>query len=163
MTLMQFVIDFCKKPFGGIVTDLFEAENVEPVAKIVLHRDPPFQVTLIAIWHPHIFIPEHRHPSVDTIQVLLSGQLTFFVDNKKKKWEPLGIETNEDLPLLRRTLAVPRNALHTAKTGKSGAVWWSFEEWGEGSMSTTVDDWDGVAFSHDHYEHLQNRKLNKGT
>ena len=154
MKLTEFVKAFCERPFGSLLPPFHCAENVDGVAKYILFREPPFQVELITFWPGGFAVPEHRHPNVDTIQVLLSGDLRFMVDGKTAPWKALDdrLVCKPGFEILKRTVAIRANQSHSAESQRTGATWLSFENWvGTEEIHTTVEDWDGQAFGPKHY------------
>lgn len=106
---------------------------------IVMHRDGRYQTELVSVMGPGEF-PPHRHPHLDSIEVLLAGDIEFLVDGRTVL-RPIEDEGNS---LFGAKVRVRKNAAHGGRVGDKGAVFLSVQRWDKAfEPSSVVVDWDG--------------------
>jgi quercetin dioxygenase-like cupin family protein len=108
---------------------------------VVLYRKEPYQVELFNV-KPNSVIPPHIHPNVDSYEVYISGDVSFFCNNK---WY-------EDLKVGWYLRVLPTE-WHEAKFGERGGCFLSIQKWMNGAEPRFIgDDWDGVNESKSYQE-----------
>lgn len=107
---------------------------------VVIHREGQFQTEFVTVMGPGAF-PPHRHPRVDSIEVLLAGDIQFEVDGRVVLHR---VPVDAGNPLVGAKVRVRRNAAHGAKVGSAGAVFLSVQRWDDGLQPSSVAlHWDG--------------------
>ena len=121
-----------------------------PVHGIVLYRKAPFQVELFSgVPGPVRFddFPEHRHPNVDSIEVLLSGSVAFSLNGDSSPFAGHVSEVAADGASLNcgKRVRVRPEDWHSAVLGPESGAFLSIQHWLNGVQPTSVGlDWDGV-------------------
>lgn len=107
---------------------------------VVLYRDGRYQAELFIITHPGIF-PEHSHPNVDSIELLIAGHIEFIVRGQSKlRPEVLA----KKMPTLGTMVGVGAGVSHGAILHEGGGSFVSLQRWREGVKIRSVGiDWDG--------------------
>lgn len=102
--------------------------------EVILFREACWQVELITML-PGVVVPKHRHNRVDSCDLMIGGT-------------PGCVEIGERAisPLRRGSLAanlvrVGKGVWHHGKSGKSGAVYLSFQKW-DGEPGLISEDWE---------------------
>ena len=145
MTLEQFAADFLKSP-----TDRFqvvEFRNSGNRASIIAKREGRFQAELV-VWTPNLVLPAHRHPSINALEVHVSGDMILVFGDSEE-------ETNDYIarasvwPARRlhgRVIPVRPQDWHGGKAGDTGAAFWSLQEWsGDDPLTAAGVDWESSA------------------
>ena len=117
--------------------------DVGPITTITLHRDPPLQAELVIVKPGGSGFPEHLHPNVDSVEIVLSGDIRFTRNGAPEPlcdgWPALAAEGQLGL------LAIPHTDWHGATVGPDGAAFISCQHWLHGVVPTTVGaDWEGA-------------------
>lgn len=147
--LAAFARWFLAQPFGSLrpphsLVNVFETEG-GIVVGTVLCRDPPYQVELFAGPGPGHF-PPHRHPDVDSIEVMLGGDVGFalhgrpiFTDEQLAAVGPDGSSA-----VLGMRVRVRPGDFHGATVGRAGGAFLSIQRWLHDVAPTSVGlNWDG--------------------
>lgn len=114
-----------KPPQDGL---LFQQRPGTTVSSVVLYRDGRFQVELI-MFAPGSSIPEHRHDSIDSCEVLVSGEIDLFVDGRQVAYQ--GREPRPD-GVARDALKwvpIPHDAYHGGRASSHGGCFLSVQMW----------------------------------
>lgn len=119
------------RPFNIPQNDslFFDAINFKDVNTrgLVLYRQYPYQVQLFII-DPNSEIQSHVHPNVDNVEMYLTGDIDFFINDNVK------IQNNEQ--------KVTHDTKHRAKIGEKGGAFLSFQKWlNNTEMTCIVNDW----------------------
>lgn len=102
----------------------------------VLFRSGCWQVELV-IGMPNFIAPPHRHPNVDTADVVLNGSVTGHTGVR-----PFGRERG---PLLANLQTIPAGARHGGKAGEFGVIYLSFQKWLNGVAPSHIGlDWEAA-------------------
>lgn len=123
--------------------------NYGPVSSVVLHRDPPFQAELF-ILAPGLGFPRaHRHPDVDSVELVVSDYIPFFVNGRDvTRVDGLRecITTNYGAKY-----SVGAEDWHSVGDVPKGGAFMSFQMWLNGVMPTSVGlNWTGTPVSDEH-------------
>lgn len=132
------------RPPRSAVYGYRDADGV--VSSLVLYRRDPYQVELIWGAGPGT-VPEHSHRNVDSIEVILSGDLGFILDGRRRVTEEhlASVESDGSLTICGQPLRVRPNQRHGAIVGPRGAAFLSIQRWLNGVQPTSVGlDWDGA-------------------
>lgn len=92
----------------------------------VVHRTGALQAELIHI-RPNERIPPHLHPDVDSVDLLVSGDIDLVIAGKRIA-EGYGSERREAF-LKRAGIRIAANAPHGGTTGPQGVVFVSCQRW----------------------------------
>lgn len=123
----------------------------------VLYREGQYQAELYLIG-PGEMPPEHTHPNVENMIMVLGGTLECSVDGNKLDAEPYWDKANADgtsamFGVLTGELKYP--STHTVGGGPRGVALISFERWPDGVKPTSISlDWEGPAVGDLHKEIL---------
>lgn len=99
------------------------------ISGICLFRAGPFQVEMF-LCEPEATAPRHGHPNIDSVEVLLTGEIDF--DSDRKAVDQRGV------------LHIEPGESHVATAGACGGAFLSIQKWLNGMTPTTVtDDWTG--------------------
>lgn len=104
---------------------------------VVLYREGRYQAELFIAARGGVF-PEHTHPNVDSIEVLLGGSIEFIVRGRSTlrhvhKPRAQGV-----------MFGVGAGVPHSAVIHEGGGAFISLQRWREGVRTTCVGlDWDG--------------------
>lgn len=105
-------------PISSLASDNFECA--------VVHRMGALQAELIHI-HPNQTIPLHAHPSVDSVDLIVSGDIDLVISGKRIAE---GYAKDRRTSFLRRAgLRIAANAPHGGSTGHDGVVFVSCQRW----------------------------------
>lgn len=96
----------------------------------ILFRDGHWQISLVNL-QPNVQVKEHRHPHVESVDMLLSG-------GGKAKVGNLEILDGE---AGKRLLRVPEGAWHEGNSGPEGAIYLSFQRWSK-EPTFVSQDWE---------------------
>lgn len=111
-----------------------------------LHTDGQFQVELVTVQGGY-YIPPHIHPSMDSIEVNLSGAVRFVINGDDV------FQSMTDARLLQRTrmrgLRINRNDVHKGQVLPCGAAFLSFQKWHKSPSSVGLD-YDGTPLNDVH-------------
>lgn len=118
------------------------------VHSLVLYRSAPYQAELFfgLPAGSEGFFPEHSHPNVDSIEVMMSGQIGFTLRGRPVNTpdEVAGIAPDGSAMLLGARVRVREGVSHGAKVGPGGGAFLSLQRWRDGVEPTSVGlDWDG--------------------
>lgn len=117
----------------------FDAQGAK-VSSIILYRSGQFQAELFMSTQAGVF-PEHSHPHVDSIEVMLSGRIDFTV--RGRSMFPAEVIKN-NLPTRGMMVGVGAGVSHGATVYEGGGAFISLQRWREGIPLTSVGlDWDG--------------------
>lgn len=149
--LAAFARWFLAQPFGSLrpprsLSLLYRTEG-GCVTSVVLHRDAPYQVELFAGPGPGHF-PPHRHPSVDSFEVMLGGDIGFTLRGKRLFSEQqLAAVADDGTSIVRGAMIRVRPGdLHGAEIGPAGGAFLSIQRWLNGVQPTSVGlNWEGPA------------------
>lgn len=110
----------------------------------VIHREGRFQTELVQAF-PNQSLPAHRHPHINALEILLSGDLRITkgltpasaVERlSRAHWTP-----EEKVRL--RPFFIPATAWHAAESGERGAMFLSVQEWiGYAPLTAAGVDWE---------------------
>jgi hypothetical protein len=115
------------------------------VRGVVLYREGRYQAEFFLVTESTNF-PEHSHPNVDAIEVLIAGDIEFVVRGRSLR-RP-GLLENPLKFAIR--IGVGAGVSHTAILHGGGGAFLSLQHWREGVPMTSVGlDWDGP--EHHHY------------
>jgi hypothetical protein len=145
MTLNELKDKFLGCPLSELKP--IEVRNSGNRMSMIVYREPPFQVELV-IWMPGCVVPAHRHPNIDSIQLAVSGELTLLLGSDEATTNELVArsKTWKAETLAKRPVRVRASDWHGGKTGSTGATFFSFQQWTEGSKQTAAGiDWHGPA------------------
>lgn len=118
-------------PQAGI---LYQERLGTRATSIVLYREWDFQVELIT-FGPNTTIPRHRHDHVDSLEVMLSGALDLWVDDRQCVYERSPRpQTGMNRDVL-KFVPIPSDAYHHGGTVGGGCF-------------LSVQRWKGMAPSH---------------
>lgn len=127
---------------------------------LVIFREAPFQVQLF-ICNPDSVIPEHTHPTVESYEVHVSGDVEFFVAGQQTHPTEALQRTRRDSNVQRAwgyRQHVPPGAPHHAVIGSKGGAFVSVQKWPAGAEPTSIDeDWDGTVMDATHMAALSAR------
>lgn len=104
----------------------------------------------------HCHIPEHIHPNVDTIEVMICGSFNLILNGEDmqgrfpKKWA--------DEHFINRGVRIDHDVPHSVTVGAEGASFISFQRWNKGKPTTIGDDWVGDEFCSKEHEERVNEK-----
>lgn len=103
-------------------------------------RASPYQIELVSVL-PGTVIPPHRHPDVDSIDILVSGDILIDVD---------GVTIAADYSSERRAeflygkgLRISSDAMHGGIAGNQGAFFLSCQRWKTPPLSSIGLSWVG--------------------
>jgi len=100
------------------------------------HRDGLYQVEEV-ILAPHVVVPQHRHPHVDSVEHYLGGTFVLIVSGHR-------FEAGPQLRRLRRSVPIRATDWHGAEVGAEGARFLSIQKWdGNVPVSSVAIDWEG--------------------
>jgi quercetin dioxygenase-like cupin family protein len=107
---------------------------------VVLYRAGRYQAELFIVTQTGVF-PEHSHPNVNSIEVLLAGHIEFIVRGRSM-FRPEVIAKR--LPTQGTMVGVGAGVPHGAILHEGGGSFISLQRWREGVPITSVGiDWDG--------------------
>lgn len=105
--------------------------------ELILHRDGHWQ-TELAVIHPGVLVPRHRHRLVDSLDVAVGGEGVFDVEPliHRMRW-------GGSLPgsLIGSAVGIPRLAWHGGSVGDQGGAFLSFQRW-IGEAKHVTEDWE---------------------
>jgi quercetin dioxygenase-like cupin family protein len=117
----------------------FEAQGSK-VSSVVLYRAGRYQAELFMGTSAGVF-PDHSHPNVDSIEVMLAGQIDFRV--RGRSVFPREVFENK-LSTQGMMVGVAAGATHGAIVHDGGGAFISLQKWRDGVPITSVGlDWDG--------------------
>lgn len=109
---------------------------------VVLYRDGRYQAELFIVTQSGVF-PEHSHPNVDSIEVLIAGNIEFIVRGRSM-FRPSLLEKHP--PKLGTMIGVGAGVSHGAILHEGGGAFISLQRWRKGVPITSVGiDWNGPA------------------
>jgi hypothetical protein len=135
-------IDFSHAPHDGI--SVYTTEG-GVVSSLILYRDAPFQAELFFGVGPGYF-PDHSHPHVDSIEVVISGGADFTLRGQHviDPARLLLVSDTGALQVAGARVRIRPGVLHGANVGPKGAAFLSLQHWLEGVAPTSVGlDWEG--------------------
>lgn len=107
---------------------------------VVLYRDGRYQAELFIVTQSGVF-PEHAHPNVDSIEVLIAGNIEFIVRGRTK-FRPEVLLKHP--PKLGTMIGVGAGVSHAAILHEGGGAFISLQRWRDDVPITSVGiDWDG--------------------
>jgi hypothetical protein len=110
------------------------------VRGVVLYREGRYQAEFFLITESSKF-PEHSHPNVDAIEVMIAGNIEFIIRGRSL-FRPGLLEKHP--PRLGTKVGVGAGVSHTAILHEGGGAFLSLQRWREGVPMTSVGlDWDG--------------------
>ena len=124
----------------------------------VLYREGQFQAELYLV-KPGLLPPEHSHPTVDNIIMVLGGTIECSVNGQLMDAKPYWDQTNADgtsvmFGVLTGELTYP--STHSVGGGPNGSAMISFEHWPEGVKPTSISlDWEGNPVGNIHANELK--------
>lgn len=119
----------------------FDAQGSK-VSSVVLHREGRYQAELFMGTQAGIF-PEHAHPNVHSIEVMIAGRIEFTVRGRPAF--PAEVFA-KNLPTQGMMIGVGAGIPHGAVVREGGGAFLSLQQWREGVPVTSVGiDWDGPA------------------
>lgn len=109
---------------------------------VVLYREGRYQAELFIVTQSGVF-PEHSHPNVDSIEVLIAGNIEFIVRGRSM-FRPEVLAKHP--PKLGTMIGVGAGVSHGAILHEGGGAFISLQRWRESVPITSVGiDWDGPA------------------
>jgi len=115
--------------------------RIGKISGITLYRNGQFQVQMF-IGEPLSSAPKHSHPNIDSVEVVLSGEL--ILDEAGTAIKPGDV------------VPVAPGEFHVARAPKEGVCFLSIQKWLNGVNPTSVvDDWDGKPIDDNHAEALR--------
>lgn len=142
--LAAFARWFMKQPPTAWIVPQFATYQFDmqggKASGVVLYRDGRYQAELFIVTQTGVF-PEHSHPNVSSIEVLLAGHIEFIVRGRSMlPPEVLAKKT----PTLGTMVGVGAGVSHGAVLHEGGGAFISLQKWREGVPITSVGlDWDG--------------------
>lgn len=126
-------------------------------ALAVLHRQDEFQAQL-TLCKPGAEIPDHGHPTVDSVVMYVTGEVYFRVEDMEARPNMIEVyrpgivqETPEGgCSHHGRLLRVQPGQKHGATIGALGGAFITFQRWLNGSPSSVEEDWEGPALDEGH-------------
>lgn len=107
----------------------------------VLYRKGQYQVELIVVPKEYDFSSEHRHPNIDSIEVVLTYPGAQFTRNGK--------------PVNDMLIRITHDDWHGGKVTGEGVAFLSIQKWLNGTTPTSVTmDWEGKVLCKEHGEML---------
>jgi mannose-6-phosphate isomerase-like protein (cupin superfamily) len=107
----------------------------------VLYRKNEYQIQLFTV-KPNTVIPPHSHPNVDSMDIYLSGDIEFWVDQDQVlKQEEHGPTEDGTSRKMGRSFRVLPGQEHSAKIGAKGGAFLSFQLWLKDKPTNVGDDW----------------------
>jgi len=132
-------------------TGLVWAGNLPGVA---LYRSGAFQVQLF-VFPPNTYVPRHRHPDVDTIEIYVAGDYDFRVgDISAIPLNHLHDRRNGVSRWWGRGVRVGPNDWHELQVFEAGACFLSVQHWLRDEPSSVGNDWDGQPVNDGHAKQL---------
>jgi len=119
----------------------------------ILYREGQYQAELYLV-KPNSTSPEHSHPGVENIVMILGGNVGGTVDGKVQDNTALALQANADgtsklFGCFGQTLT--QTSKHSLTTGVTGGAFISFEKWPEGVKPYSVtENWEGTAIDNNH-------------
>jgi len=118
------------------------------VVSMALFRHPPYQAELITFLPSPDggIVPDHGHPNIDSIEVILSGEVGFTLRGKRLLTDEMLAKRLEDGAawVLGAKIRVRPGETHGAVVGPAGGTFLSIQHWLNGVPPTSVGlDWDG--------------------
>jgi len=127
----------------------------EEVTGITIYRYDPYQVQLW-LCKPNFFIPDHKHPNVDSFEVFLYGMKFTHRGNTIVDDDMLKEQENGVPRYLHKTIRVKPNDLHGAVASEKGGAFLSIQKWLNKKPPTSVTyDWEGNHYSEQHTNDLK--------
>lgn len=115
----------------------FDAQGSK-VSSVILHRDGRYQAELFMGTQSGMF-PEHAHPNVDSIEVMIAGRIEFMIRGRPAF-------SGEVFAKNGMVIGVGAGVAHGAIVHNGGGAFLSLQRWREGVPVTSVGiDWDGPA------------------
>lgn len=119
----------------------FDAQGSK-VSSVILYREGQYQAELFMCTEAGIF-PEHSHPNVSSIEVMLAGRIDFTVRGRRAFPEEM-LANNR--PTQGMMIGVGAGVPHGAIVHDGGGAFISLQRWHGGVPITSVGvDWDGPA------------------
>lgn len=119
----------------------FDAQGSQ-VSSVILYRDGRYQAELFMSTQSGVF-PEHAHPNVSSIEVMIAGRIEFKV--RGRSMFPPAVFSN-NLPTQGMMVGVGAGVPHGAIVHEGGGAFISLQRWRDGVPITSVGvDWDGPA------------------
>lgn len=157
-TYMRWVLE---QPLSTIRGALHEVYHYGYVAAYLLHREPPFQTELVLLLPKpggHEVGP-HSHPTVDSREIILHGEVHFTIDGEPLYPPRLIHRFAPHLASVKvPPIIVPAGVVHSARVSAEGGSFLSIQEWLPGGppMSTVGLDWaDGAPLNDVHAQALE--------
>jgi hypothetical protein len=142
----EFAAWFASQPLARLVPFMrADSINYGPIGRAVLFRDREFQAELWIVWPGETAFPEHLHPDVDTVEIHLSGDLTFTLNGSEVASNiELTLADGSTFPALR----IRESDAHQASAGVAGAMFLSCQRWLHDVPPASVAlNWQGPEFS----------------
>lgn len=121
-----------KAPPIGLVPMRESVHMIEDVTSILWYRHGAFQIQLFAVPQDYV-IPEHKHPNVDSFEVMLGGEIAFSKNGKWVEEKDLHIPASPPIVGLSSMrgacIRVRPNDLHGGAFGPTGGVFMSVQHW----------------------------------
>jgi hypothetical protein len=114
---------------------------------IIMHRHGKFQ-TELCIFAPGTVIPEHRHPGVDTVEMLVSGMLAYKINGEAPQYEARWLRRNWSPRF--KAIRIEQHEVHSVEVGAQGVAFLSFQRWDSGAPVHIGDNWIGRGCSSAH-------------
>lgn len=114
---------------------------------LVLFRHPPYQVELVTFFPSPggCVAPDHRHPDIDSIEVILSGDVGFTLRGKQLLTDEMLAKSHPDGAawVLGAKIRVRPTDFHGARVGPAGGTFLSIQRWLHGiEPSSVVMNWE---------------------
>lgn len=149
----EFVLEFFAKPLGALRPPMFGVHDFGELRGLVLHRQKPFQVELFIVGPDSKPIPSHSHPGVESIVVVLSGEIEFAIRGTPEADMRLVTGVSSDGAALQcgSWVRIPPGASHHGSIGARGGSFLTFTHWLNGEEPSSVGlEWEGEPHMAEH-------------
>ena len=147
--LIAFSEWFLSSPLNLLKPPMYGVHFFGDLMSVVLYRDDHFQAELFIV-RPNPSEPcgEHGHPDIDSMEVAVSGELYFTIENRPVARRKHVRETLSDGTSARfgRFARVLPGQPHTAFVGRQGGCFISLQRWLHGVKPSSIGlNWSGPA------------------
>ena len=148
--LEAFVHWYLRQPFALPPGVLAGVHHVSDFSGLTLYRDDQFQAQLW-LCQPGSEIKDHCHPSIDTYQIYVSGQVYLRL-NGKPVVKPEDIHEMADGRANKNGFAirVRPTDYHGATIGPKGGAFLNLQRWLNGPPQSAELDWEGEPLDEAH-------------
>jgi hypothetical protein len=133
--LMETPLLHWRPPKDSIRVQTSGIENGGQIVSVVMDRCGQFQAEFFVLPVSSDRVLSHVHPDVDAVQLFVSGDLSFRVEEHEERYQSLGQKIGESY-----YIAVPQTAHHSAVAFGQGGSFFTFQAWKDGITPTTIGD-----------------------